>query len=159
MPLANQTPASLLLAVRNGAATHASSLSNDWLPLTWKGAAGGETFTVQFFDIHGGELTPSVAVTTLGTDECAIATLLTDAIAAAAWEDGSEVFNWIGTYGSLVSSIAFLRISDVVGTVYIGAGATSDKPYGEFEGATFSITGPAAGTTHVLSATDYGFSA
>lgn len=159
MPLANQTPASLLLAVRNGAATHASSLSNDWLPLTWKGAAGGEVFTVSFFDIHGRELTAPVTVTTLSTDEASVAALLTSTTAATAWEDGTGLYGWIVANGDQIWNVAFLRISDITGTVYIGAGATSSKPYGDFEDAVFTITGPAAGTTRVLSATDYGFSA
>lgn len=159
MALANQTNASLLLAIRNGACTHAVSLSNDWLPLTWKGAAGGETFTIQLFSIHGEELTHALPITVLGTAEESVAALFTDAIRAAAWEDGAGLYDWIIANGLLIAEVAFLRISDVVGTVYIGAGATSDKPYGEFEGATFSITGPAAGTTRVLSATDYGICA
>lgn len=151
----NQDPATLLLNIRSNPNTLAATLKSDWLPMTLKAATGGvETFTLKFYNIRGKQIGQSADLTAPDTTEVPLAKILTDTTTATAWDVASLPDD------VPVAQIAYIAVSNVVGTIYIGRGAESNTPYGDFtSGTTYSITGPAAGTTPVIANTSYGIGA
>ena len=147
--------AAVLLEIRTSPNTAPSVLKSDWLPMTVKGALGGESFVMDFFTVKGEAIAAQVAVEMSGTTERSLAQMLTDGVGDGAFQLPTWVLQWPG----ILAKIALIRVSSVTGTIYVGRGATSTKPYGLFDSATFSVTGPAAGTSVVLANTSYGIGA
>lgn len=149
----------MLYAIRNNPSTLAATLKSDWLPMTLVAATGGlESFTMQFFDVFGGEILASVSVNALGANERSLAQILIDEELETDFEMGA----WRATHGTLanIAQIAYIKFTSVVGTIYVGRGATSTSTYGTFApGTTWSVTGPAAGTSVNLANTSYGIGA
>lgn len=150
-------PGALLAEIRSNPNTLAATLKSDWLPMTLKAGTGGvETFTLKFYNIRGQQIAESMDCTMQNTTEYPLAAILTDTTTASAAVDiilSNAVMD-------AVPQIAYIAVSAVSGTVYIGRGASSNTPYGDFtSGTTYSITGPAAGTTPVLANTSYGIGA
>lgn len=152
-------PGALLAEIRSNPNTLAATLNSDWLPMTLKAGTGGvETFTLKFYDIRGKELAESIACAMQDDTEYSLANALFNSESADCV--GLDIELWASAYSSQVPKIARIDVSSLSGTIYIGRGAESNTPYGDFtSGTTYSITGPAAGTTPVLANTSYGIGA
>ena len=153
--------AALLLEIRTNPNTDPSVLKSDWLPMTVKGASGGETWTMRFFTIRGEEIATSLDVTLIDTTEYSLAQMLK----SGSGDDSGNVTPWAALWYPSLGKVAYIAFPAVSGTVYVGRGATSNEDAGIVggfsvtDGPTFTVTGPAADTTVLLANANYGIGA
>lgn len=134
MSITNTNPAGLLADTLHSPEGNPAA----WHHLVIKGASG-TTFTLRFWDIHGFEL-PSLACELGDTTARSIAEELTRTGITTILGDNHNA--WVSANGASVPRIAGIGIQSVGGAAATaGMTASSNKPLGIFDGATWTITG------------------